>query len=137
MVDLSGSHLGKQIEIGLKVAGVGELRKGHRGELLGGIAQRATKYLVGHARAAFEVNDADTDRSQLDDCLEATDSVRRDCRRPGNVSRLRLSAVGAVHCAPSSDVPFLRGPHSPQQEYDEGRRSSSGLSTLARSWVPP
>src|SRR5674476_553516 len=129
MVDLSGSHLGKQIKIGLKVAGVGELRKGHRGELLGGIAQRATQYLVGHARAAFEVDDADTDRSQLDDCLQASDSVRRACRRPGNVSRLRLSAVGAVHA-----VPFLRGPHSPEQEYDEGRRSSSGLSTLARSW---
>src|SRR5450759_5518042 len=105
MVDLSGSHLGEQIEIGLKVAGVGELRKGHSGELLGDIAQRATKYLVGHARATFEVDDADTDRSQLEDCLQAINSFRRPDLHPGNVSLLRLSVVGAVHDFPSSGAP--------------------------------
>jgi hypothetical protein len=39
MVDLAGSHLGEQLEIGLHVVGVGELRKGHSGELFRGIAQ--------------------------------------------------------------------------------------------------
>jgi hypothetical protein len=95
------NHLGEEIEIGCNIVRMGERRSLHCGELLGGITQRAPQHVVRPDRSTFEVDDADTDRRQVERCLEATSSDRGSpC--PGWIVTIEVGAQGEMAGHPSS-----------------------------------